>query len=85
MISFRNDYAQGAHPAVLDALLRTNLESTPGYGEDRYCQQAAQTVRSRFACPQADVHFLVGGTQTNFTAIAAFLRPWEAEIGRAHV
>lgn len=80
MISFRNDYAQGAHPAVLDALLRTNLESTPGYGEDRYCQQAAQTVRSRFACPQADVHFLVGGTQTNFTTIAAFLRPWEAVI-----
>ncbi len=46
MISFRNDYAQGAHPAVLDALLRTNLESTPGYGEDRYCQQAAQDRKS---------------------------------------
>ena len=80
MISFRNDYAQGAHPAVLDALLRTNLESTPGYGEDCYCQKAAQMVQTRFACPQADVHFLVGGTQTNFTAISAFLRPWEAVI-----
>lgn len=80
MISFRNDYSEGAHPKILDALIQTNLESTPGYGEDAYCAAAAQTVRRRFACPDAGVHFLVGGTQTNTIASAAFLRPWEAMV-----
>lgn len=67
MYSFRNDYSEGALPQVLDALVRTNLESTCGYGRDAYCQQAEQTILTRFACPDAQVHFLVGGTQTNFT------------------
>ncbi len=80
MYNFRNDYSEGAHPKVLDALVRTNFEATAGYGEDEYCMAAAQAVRTRFACPDADVHFLVGGTQTNYTAITAFLRPWEAVI-----
>ncbi len=80
MYHFRNDYSQGAHPRVLDALVRTNLESTAGYGEDEYCQAAASMVKDRFHCPDADIHFLVGGTQTNFTAITAFLRPWEAAV-----
>lgn len=80
MYHFRNDYSEGAHPMVLEALIRTNLEATAGYGEDPYCQEAAEKVRARFACPQAAVHFLVGGTQTNFTAISAFLRPWEAVV-----
>ncbi len=80
MYNFRNDYSEGAHPKVLDALVRTNFEATAGYGEDEYCEAAAKAVRSRFACPDADVHFLVGGTQTNYTAITAFLRPWEAVI-----
>lgn len=80
MHNFRNDYSEGAHPKVLDALTRTNFEATAGYGEDEYCMAAAQAVRTRFACPDADVHFLVGGTQTNYTAITAFLRPWEAVI-----
>lgn len=87
MYSFRNDYSEGALPQVLDALVRTNLESTCGYGRDAYCQQAEQTILTRFACPDAQVHFLVGGTQTNFTAITAFLRPWEAVIAAktAHI
>ena len=80
MYNFRNDYSEGAHPLVLEALIRTNLEATAGYGEDEYCAAAAGKVRQRFDCPQADVHFLVGGTQTNYTAITAFLRPWEAVI-----
>ncbi len=79
-IIFRNDYSEGAHPQVLDALIRTNLESTAGYGEDPYCAAAAEAVRARFGCPDGAVHFLVGGTQTNFTAISAFLRPWEAAV-----
>ena len=87
MISFRNDYSEGAHPKVLEALVATNYLSTAGYGEDEFCEKAQQTVRSRFACENADVHFLVGGTQTNFTAISAFLRPWEAAVGAdtAHI
>ncbi len=80
MISFRNDYSEGAHPKILNALIQTNLESTPGYGEDAYCAAAAHAVRLRFACPDAGVHFLVGGTQTNAIASAAFLRPWEAMV-----
>ena len=80
MISFRNDYSEGAHPAILAALQATNLESTPGYGRDHYCEAAAEAVRARFACPQADVHFMLGGTLTNLTLIAAALRPWEAVI-----
>jgi threonine aldolase len=80
MISFRNDYSEGAHPAVLAALERTNLVSTPGYGCDEFCRAAAEKIKARFACPQADVHFMIGGTITNLTAIAAFLRPWEAVI-----
>lgn len=80
MYHFRNDYSEGAHPRVLEALIRTNLESTAGYGEDAYCAAAAAAIRTRFGCPSAAVHFLVGGTQTNFTAISAFLRPWEAAV-----
>ncbi len=80
MIYFRNDYSEGAHPKVLQALVESNLVSTPGYGCDEYCACARELLRARFACPNADVHFLVGGTQTNLTAAAAFLRPWEAVI-----
>ena len=80
MIYFRNDYSEGAHPKVLQALVETNLVSTPGYGCDEYCACARELLRERFACPNADVHFLVGGTQMNLTAAAAFLRPWEAII-----
>ena len=80
MLSFRNDYSQGAHPAVLKALEAVNLEAMPGYGADRCCQEAAEAIRALCDAPGADVHFLVGGTQVNKTAIAAFLRPYEAVI-----
>ena len=80
MIYFRNDYSEGAHPKVLQALIDTNQVSTLGYGCDEYCDKARAMLRKRFACPDADVHFLVGGTQTNLTAATAFLRPWEAII-----
>ena len=80
MLHFCNDYSEGAHPVVMQALLDTNLESTTGYGCDAYCEAARTALKNRFACPDADVHFLVGGTQTNLIACAAFLRPWEAVI-----
>ena len=71
MLRFQNDYSEGAHPNVLRALCDTNLSSTPGYGLDDDCRRAADAIRARFACPDADVHFLVGGTQTNQLAAAA--------------
>ncbi len=80
MIHFRNDYSAGACPAVLEALTATNSELTSGYGTDSYCAQAAATIRALCACPQAAVHFLVGGTQVNKVALGAFLRPWEAAL-----
>lgn len=80
MLFFRNDYGNGAHPAVMEALCKTNLELTEGYGTDRYCQQAMDTIRQLCECPQAQIHFIVGGTQVNKTAIGAFLRPWEGVI-----
>lgn len=80
MISFRNDYGQGAHPRVMQALNETNLITTTGYGLDEYCIRAADAIKKEFACPAADVHFLPGGTITNLTAISAFLRPYEAVI-----
>ena len=87
MYFFRNDYSEGAHPAIFDALAATNLESTVGYGRDPYCAEAIEAVRRRFACPEADVHFMLGGTITNLTLIAAALRPWEAVIAAetAHI
>ena len=83
MLYFRNDYGNGAHPAVLEALTRTNMDLTAGYGLDPYCEAAAETIRDLCAAPGAAVHFLVGGTQVNKTAIAAFLRPYEAVLSAA--
>ena len=80
MIHFRNDYSAGAHPAVLEALAATNLDLTAGYGCDPYCERAANTIRTLCDAPNAEVHFLVGGTQVNKTVIAAALRPYEAII-----
>lgn len=83
MLYFRNDYGAGAHPAVLEALCRTNMELTAGYGTDAYCLQAAEAIRGLCGLPEAAVHFLMGGTQVNKTAIGAFLRPYEAVIAAA--
>ncbi len=80
MILFECDYNEGAHQRVLELLQETNLEQTPGYGEDHYCRKAAAMIRDLCQCPQADVYFLVGGTQVNLTAIAAALRPHQGAI-----
>jgi threonine aldolase len=87
LYSFRNDYSEGAHPRILQALIRSNLEQTSGYGLDHYCQDAANLIREHCACPTADVHFVVGGTQANLLVIHAMLRSFEAVIAAntAHV
>ena len=83
MIYFHNDYSEGCHPKVLEKLIATNLEQTPGYGEDIYCAQAADLIRKACGCDDLAVHFLVGGTQANLTVIAAALRPHQAALGAA--
>ena len=80
MIFFRSDYSSGAHPKVLEALSHSNETHTDGYGEDTFCYQAAELIKTRLNSPQVDVHFMVGGTQTNLTALSAFLRPHEAVL-----
>jgi len=87
MISFKNDYSEGALPEIMEALVKSNLESTVGYGMDEYCAKAAEKIKKRINRPDAQVHFLVGGTQANQTCISAFLRSYEAVIGvkTAHI
>lgn len=80
MYQFRNDYSVGCHPVVLEALSGANTEHVVGYGADKYCQDCADLIRELCRAPKADVQFMMGGTQTNLTAIAAFLRPWESVI-----
>ena len=80
MIRFNCDYSEGAHPRILEKLAQTNLEQVPGYGQDTYCRQAADLIKSLCQTPQAEVHFLAGGTQTNLTVIAACLRPYQTVI-----
>jgi threonine aldolase len=80
MIRFNNDYNHGAHPEILEALLNTNNESFEGYGMDSICDQAKEEIKALIKAPKADVHFLVGGTQTNATVITAALRPYQSVI-----
>ena len=89
MIRFECDYGEGAAPQVLDLLSATNLEQTPGYGEDEYCQKARELVADLCGADAAGVHFLVGATQANLTVIDAALKPWQgvvcADSGHIHV
>lgn len=89
MLYFNNDYSEGCHPRILQALTQTNLEQTPGYGQDAYCARAAEKIKALCGREDLAVHFLVGGTQANLTVIAAALRPHQgavcAESGHIHV
>lgn len=80
MYSFRNDYSEGAHPCVLQALMDSNLEQTVGYGLDPHCENARKLIRRLCNAQNAAVHFLVGGTQTNLLVIESLLQPYEAVI-----
>lgn len=80
MYSFLNDYSEGAHPDVLDALVKTNSEQTVGYGLDSYCEKAKEVILNRIQNQNADVHFLVGGTQTNAIFISFVLKDYQAVI-----
>lgn len=80
MYNFKNDYSEGAHPAILQKLIETNLEQHPGYGDDAYSQQAKELLKQKMQNPQAAVYFVSGGTQTNLLVIASLLQLHEAVI-----
>ncbi|TAH74869.1 MAG: aminotransferase class I/II-fold pyridoxal phosphate-dependent enzyme [Anaerolineaceae bacterium] len=80
MYSFLNDYSEGAHPRVLDALYKLNQEQNIGYGEDVHCQKAKEAIKSYLLKDDLDIHFIPGGTQTNLLVISSFLRPHECVI-----
>ena len=80
MIRFESDYTEGAHERILEALLRTNMEQTPGYGMDVHCEHARELIREHCEAPEADVHFLVGGTQANMTVISSILRAHQGAV-----
>ena len=80
MQHFDNDYMEGAHPLILERLLQTNMMKSVGYGCDEVCESAREKIRKACNAPDAEVHFLVGGTQTNATVIRALLRPYEGVI-----
>lgn len=89
MYSFMNDYSEGAHPRILELMLKANFEQNTGYGEDRHSRRAAGYIRHLLEPTKADIHFIPGGTQTNLIVIAAALRPHQcvisAETGHINV
>lgn len=80
MLYFENDYSEGAHPQILQRLMDTNMEHLSGYGSDRYTALAKDKIRKLCNCPEAEIYFLVGGTQTNQTVIDSVLRSFEGVI-----
>ena len=79
-ISFSCDYMEGAHPTILQRLIETNFAQMPGYGADDYCESAREKIRAACGAPNAEVHFLVGGTQTNATVIDALLHSYQGVV-----
>ncbi len=80
MIQFQCDYNEGAHPLIIKRLTETNMEQTVGYGEDPHCEEARRLIKQVCQSDNADVHFLVGGTQANTTVIAHILRPYQGVL-----
>lgn len=80
MLCFENDYSEGAHEEVLKRLVETNIEQLPGYGTDRYTQAAKEKIRAACGCPDADIYFLTGGTQTNQAVISSMLDTCEGVV-----
>jgi len=80
MLSFESDYTEGAHEKILQGLLATNMETLSGYGNDTYCSAAKRKIGELCKCPQADIYFLVGGTQTNQIVINAMLKQYEGVL-----
>lgn len=89
MLSFASDYIEGAHEKILQRFLETNMEQLGGYGSDPYCESAKAKIKEACNCPEAEIFFISGGTQTNLIVIDSLLKPYEgvisAETGHIHV
>jgi len=77
---FFDDYSEGAHPRILEALARTNLQQEPGYVMDSFALQATRFIQERFGVPQADIHFVTSGTHANLIVLSSLLQPYESVI-----
>lgn len=82
-LNFACDYLEGAHPRILEKLLEANLEKNPGYSQDPYCDAAKEKIRAACRCKDAEIHFLVGGTQTNAMIIKYLLPAYQGVIAPA--
>ena len=80
MLSFENDYSEGAHEKILQRFLETNFVQVPGYGNDPYSESAKEKIRAACQCPQAEIFFLTGGTQTNAVVIDSMLQAYEGVV-----
>jgi threonine aldolase len=80
MISFMNDYSEGANPRILELLMKSNLEQNIGYGEDTHSDRAKQYIKKQLQREDVDIHFIPAGTQTNLLVISSFLRPHQCVI-----
>ena len=80
MLHFDSDYMEGAHPEILKKLSEINFKKNPGYGMDAICESAREKIRAACGCPEGEVYFFVGGTQTNATVIRGLLRPFEGVL-----
>ena len=83
MLAFECDYLEGAHEKILNRLIETNMEKLPGYGADPYCASAREKILDACQCPEGEVFFLVGGTQTNAIVIASMLQRWQGVMAAA--
>ncbi len=80
MYRFVNDYSEGAHPRILEMMMKSNLEQNIGYGEDTHTNHAKTYIKRHLKTETVDIHFIPGGTQTNLLAISSFLRPFQAVV-----
>ncbi|QNO15995.1 low specificity L-threonine aldolase [Alkalicella caledoniensis] len=78
--SFRNDYSEGCHQSILEAMLKSNLDQQVGYGEDEFNIEAKNILREKMGNPNADIHLVSGGTQANLIVISSILRPYESVV-----
>lgn len=78
--SFKNDYSEGCHPNILQALLQSNLDQQAGYGEDEYSLQAKERIKERIQKKDSEVYFVSGGTQANLIVISSILRPYQCAV-----
>ncbi|MGN0035453.1 MAG: threonine aldolase family protein [Coriobacteriales bacterium] len=82
-LPFASDYQQGAHPKILERMVAANMETSAGYGLDAHSEHARSLIRKACETPQAEIYFLVGGTQANAVALDALLAPWQGVVAPA--